>query len=82
MQIRTMMPTFLEKFEKWKLNCFSSSNDNWKAIPNYFFDTYGSLPFLFKCDYNTENLDLKHTLYRKFLDYFQELTKYSEENNK
>ena len=63
----------------WIARLISNSDDNWKAIPNFYFDKYGGLPFLLKCNYNTAILDNNLPLfYRKLLDYFQELTKFSE----
>ena len=63
----------------WIASLISNSDDNWKAIPNFYFDKYGGLPFLLKCNYNTAILDNNLPLfYRKLLDYFQELTKFSE----
>ena len=48
-------------------------------IPNFFFDKYGGLPFLLQSNYNTVTLDNNLPLfYRELLDYFQELTKFSE----
>ena len=63
----------------WIARLISNSDDNWKAIPNFYFDKYGGLPFLLKCNYNTATLDNNLPLfYRELLDYFQELTKFSE----
>ena len=60
----------------------SNSDDNWKAIPNFYFDKYDALPFLLKCNYNTATLENNLPLfYRELLDYFQELTKFSEYDN-
>ena len=51
-------------------------------MPNFYFDKYGGLPFLLKCNYiNTATLDKNLPLfYRQLLDYFQEQTKFSEYN--
>ena len=63
----------------WKARLISNSDDNWKAILNFFFDKYGSLPFLLKCNYNTATLDNNlPSFYRELLNYFQKLTKFSE----
>ena len=63
----------------WIARLISNSDDNWNAIPNFYFDKYGSLPFLLNCNYDTATLDNNLPLfYREFLDYFQELTKFSE----
>ena len=56
----------------WIARLISNSDDNWKAIPNFFFDKYGGLPFLLKCNYNTATLDNNlSSFYRELLDYFQ-----------
>ena len=63
----------------WIARLISYSDDNWKAIPNFFFDKDGGLPFLLKCNYNTATLDKNLPLfYHELLDYFQEVTKFSE----
>ena len=50
------------------------STDAWKAIPNAFFEKYGGLNFLLKCNYNTKKLDKSVSLfYLEMLDYFKEL---------
>ena len=41
----------------WIASLISNSDDNWKAIPNFYFDKYGGLPFLLNCKYNTATLD-------------------------
>ena len=54
----------------WIARLISNSDDNWKAIPNFYFDKYGGLPFLLKCNYNTAILDNNLPLfYRELLDY-------------
>ena len=63
----------------WIGRLISNSDDNWKAIPNFYFDKYGGLPFLLKCNYSTSILDNNLPLfYCELLDYFQELAKFSE----
>ena len=49
----------------WVGRLTSNSDDNWKAISNFYFDT-GGLPFLLPL------------FQRELLDYFQELAKFSE----
>ena len=66
----------------WISRLLSNSNDNWKVIPNFYFEKYGGLLFLLKCNYNTANLDKNLPLfYRELLDYFQELNDNSKNNN-
>ena len=58
----------------WISRFLSGSNDAWKAIPNTFFNRYGGLSFLLKCNYNTKKLNRKIPLfYIELLDYFKEL---------
>ena len=50
------------------------STNVWKAIPKAFFEKYGGLSFLLKCNCNTKKLDKSVPLsYLEMLDYFQEL---------
>ena len=37
----------------WTVRLIGNSDDNWKAIPNFYFNKYGGLPFLLKCNCNT-----------------------------
>ena len=57
----------------WISRVLSSTTDSWKAIPNYYFNNYGGLKFLLKCNYNVSSInnDLP-TFYRELLEYFQE----------
>ena len=53
----------------WISRLLGNSNDNWKAIPNFYLEKYGGLLFLLKCDYNTANLNKNLPLfYRELLD--------------
>jgi len=53
------------------LNC---TNESWQAIPNDFFNRYGGLSFLLKCNYDSKKLDENLPLYyREMLNYFKEL---------
>ena len=66
----------------WISRLPSNSNDNWKAIPNFYFEKYGGQLFLLRCNYNTANLDKNLPLfYPELLDYFQELNNNSKDNN-
>ena len=40
----------------WISRLLSSTTDSWKAIPNYYFNTYGGLKFLLKCNYNVASI--------------------------
>ena len=57
----------------WISRLLSSTTDSWKAIPSYYFNTYGGLKFLLKCNYNSASInnDLP-TFYWELLQYFQE----------
>ena len=58
----------------WIGRLLSESNNAWKAIPNAYFNRYGGLSFLLKCNYNTKKLDTNISLfYSELLDYFSEL---------
>ena len=53
------------------LNC---TNETWQAIPNSYFNKYGGLPFLLKCNYISKHFDKKMPLfYSEMLDYFKEV---------
>lgn len=57
----------------WVRRLLSSTTDSWKAIPNYYFNTYGGLKFLLKCNYNASSINNSlPTFYRQGLEYFQE----------
>ena len=63
----------------WIQRLLTNSYDAWKAIPNYFFNKYGGLAFLLKCNFDSVKLDKNLPLfYRELLDYFQELTNNSQ----
>ena len=57
------------------------STDVWNAIPNAFFEKYGGLNFLLKCNYNTKKLDKSVPLfYLEMLDYFQDLCQVNQDS--
>ena len=57
----------------WISRLLSSTTDSWKAIPNHYFDAYGGLSFLLKCNYNVASINNGlPTFYRELLQYFQE----------
>ena len=57
----------------WISRFLTNSNDSWKAIPNYYFSSYGGLQFLLRCNYNVNYVtkDLP-SFYCELLQYFQE----------
>ena len=58
----------------WIGRLLSTSDDKWKAIPNYYFRKHGSLLFLLKCNYDIKLLKTGLPLfYRELLQYFQDL---------
>ena len=58
----------------WIGRLLSKSDDAWKAIPNAYFNRYGGLPFLLKCNYDTKQLvNNIPPFYSELLDYFSEL---------
>ena len=51
----------------------------WKPFLTIFFNKYGGLAFLLKCNFDSAKLDKNLPLfYRELLDYFQELTNNSQ----
>ena len=57
----------------WIDRLLSTSDDKWKAIPNYYFRKHGSLLFL-KCNYDITLLKTGLPLfYQELLQYFQDL---------
>ena len=61
----------------------SPTTDAWTAIPNAFFERYGSLNFLLKCNYNIKNFDKNvPSFYLEMLDYFKELRPNRQDNYK
>ena len=58
----------------WIGRFLSESNEAWKAIPNAYFNRYGGIQFLLKCNYNTKKLDNNISPFHlELLDYFSEL---------
>ena len=52
----------------WISRLLSSTTDSWKANPNYYFNTYGGLKFLLKCNYNAASINNGlPTFYRELL---------------
>ena len=72
MNFRTMVKSLRLS---WIGRLLDDTNANWKAIPNYFFNKYGGLTFLLKCNYNVNLFEANFPLfYRELLGYFQELS--------
>ena len=58
----------------WIGRLLSTSDDIWKAIPNYYFRKHRSLLFLLKCNYDIKLLKTGLPLfYRELPQYFQDL---------
>ena len=71
MNFRTMVKSLRLS---WIGRLLDGTNANWKAIPNYFFNKYGGLSFLLKCNYDVNLFEANFSLfYRELLWYFQEL---------
>ena len=67
----------------WIDKLLDSSTDAWKAIPNAFFEKYGGLNFLLKCNYSTKKLDRNvSSFYLEMLDYFKELRQSNQDSYK
>ena len=72
MNFRTMVKSLRLS---WIGRLLDGTNANWKAIPNYFFNKYGGLFFLLKCNYDVNLFEANFPLfYRELLGYFQELS--------
>ena len=54
------------------------SGESWKAIPNYFFERYGGLNFILRCNYDKKFLDQIELpqFYKLILLYFLELKEF------
>ena len=59
----------------WLGRFLNRTNESWQAIPNDFFNRYGELRFLLKCNYDSKLLDTQPPFffYSEMLDYFKEL---------
>ena len=59
----------------WIGRLLDGTNSNWKGIPAYFFNKYGGLNFLLKCNYDVTLFKANFPLfYCELLGYFQELS--------
>ena len=57
----------------WISRLLSGTTDSWKAIPNYYLNTYGGLKFHLKCNYNAASINNGlPSFYRELLPYLQE----------
>ena len=73
MNFRTMVKSLRLS---WIGRLLDGTNANWKAIPNYFFNKYGRLSFLLKCNYDVNLFEANFPLfYRELLGYFEELSR-------
>jgi len=48
-------------------------HQNWKSVPNYFFDKYGGLQFILNCNYYVKYFQKLPNFYKEILKYFSEL---------
>ena len=61
-------------FLSWFGRFLNRTNKSWQAIPNDSFKRYGGLPFLLKCNYDSNLVDKRPPLfYSEMLDNFKEL---------
>ena len=71
MNFRTMVKSLRLS---WIGRLLDGTNTNWKAVPAYFFNKYGGLNFLLKCNYEVNLFEASFPLfYRELLGYFQQL---------
>lgn len=61
------IPRLLSNDEKWSVV--------WKIIPNHYFDSYGGLNFLLRCNYDLKFLEQTSMpqFYKSMLQFFNEL---------
>ena len=72
MNFRTMVKSLRLS---WIGRLLDGTNASWKTIPNYFFNKYGGLSFILKCNYDTKFFERNLPLfYRELLQYFQQLS--------
>ena len=48
-------------------------NCNWKVVPDHFFNRYGGLNFLLRCNYDVKHLTHIPTFYKDILIAFDEI---------
>ena len=71
MNFRTMVKSLRLS---WIGRLLDGTNTNCKAVPAYFFNKYGGLNFLLKCNYEVNLFEASFPLlYRELLGYFQQL---------
>ena len=61
------IPRFLSNDEKW--------SEVWKTIPNHYFDSFGGLNFLLRCNYDLKFLEQTNMpqFYESMLQFFHQL---------
>ena len=57
----------------WIPRLLKSGHQNWKSVPNYFFDKYGGLQFILNCNYNVKYFEKLPNFYKEILKYFSDL---------
>jgi len=58
----------------WIGRLLDPTKENWKVIPNHYFDKIGGLSFILNCNYSGKKLSSSiPTFYREMLTFFQEL---------
>ena len=60
MHFRTMVKSLRLS---WISRLLDGTDANWKATPNYFFNKYGGLTFLLKCNYNVNLFEMSCVLF-------------------
>ena len=64
--VKSLRLSWLGRF----LNCINA--ETWHVIPNNSFNRYGGLPFLLKCNYDSNYFDKQMPIfYSEMLDYFK-----------
>ena len=57
----------------WIPRLLRGGHQNWKSVPNYFFDKYGGLQFILNCNYDGKYFEKLPNFYKEILKYFSDL---------
>ena len=55
----------------WIPRLLRGGHQNWKSVPNYFFDKYGGLQFILNCNYDVKYFEKLPNFYKEILKYFR-----------
>ena len=57
----------------WIPRLLRGGHQNWKSVPNYFFEKYGGLQFILNCNYDVKYFEKLPNFYKEILKYFSDL---------